>query len=187
MAEIQILDDFCGEGEERGERGKRGHRGETGPTGPTGATGPTGPTGVTGPAPITVGGLLKFSGVVAPTVDVNVQSFLADWGTGHGAGGILDTAPSYPFAVAHSVRNLAVRVLDAAIIGNPGGSVIFELLQNGAPVPGFLVAFTVGGLTGNQIAIAGPVLFNQGDRIDLRATASQIIVPVNVSATIGIE
>lgn len=133
-----------------------------------------------------IGSLLKFSGVVAPAVEGVVTSFLADFGVGLGVAGILSTAPSYPLAIAHSVRNLAVRVIDG-IIGLPGGSVTFELLRNGNPVPGFLAVYTVGGPIGNQIILAGPEAFSVGDRIDIRATAIGVTVPVDVSATIGIE
>lgn len=178
----------CGECGERGKRGKRGHRGHRGHQGATGPTGPssTGFTGPTGPAASSPGGLLKFSGVVAPAVEGSVVSFLADWGVGLGIGSVISTAPAYPLAVQHDVRNLAVRVL-GAIVGLPGGTIVFELLRNGVPVPGFSITFTVGGPVGNQVVIVGPVTFFIGDRLDLQATATGITAAVDVSATIGIE
>jgi hypothetical protein len=130
--------------------------------------------------------LLKFSGVVAPATEGFVDSFFADFGTGLGNAGILGLAPSYPFAVTHDVRNLAVRVI-TALIGDPTGEITFDLLRNGSPVPGFSLSFFVGGPAGNQLAVAGPVTFGSGDRLDLRARATGISAPVNVSATIGIE
>jgi hypothetical protein len=183
MPEIQILspgceDDDCDDERERGKRGRRGHRGHRGPTGPTGPTSSPGSSG---------GGLLKFSGVVAPASEGgSVDSFLADFGVGLGAGDVLSLAPSYPIAVQHNVRNLAVRVLNT-ILGTPGGSVVFDLLRNGNPVAGFEITFPVGGLIGNQVVIAGPTTFLVGDRLDLRARATGVTAPVNVSATIGVE
>jgi hypothetical protein len=123
---------------------------------------------------------------VAPAVEGTVVSFLADFGIGLGAAGILSTAPSYPLATQHDVRNMAVRVLNG-IVGTPGGAVTFELLRNGSPVPGFVAVFTVGGPVGNQLIHAGPVSFAEGSRLDLRATATGVTAPVNVSASIGIE
>jgi hypothetical protein len=81
---------------------------------------------------------------------------------------------------------MAVRVI-TGLVGGPGGSVTFELLQNGVPVPGFVAVFVVGGLIGNQVVIAGPVLFSEGSRLDLRATAVGLTSLVDVSATLGIE
>jgi hypothetical protein len=181
VADIQITEPGCeDDGDECGERGKRGKRGHRGHHGPTGPTGPTGSTGLSS------GGLLKFSGVVAPSGEGVLDSFLADFGVGLGVGSVISLAPAYPIAVQHNVRNLAVRVLDT-IVGNPGGTIVFDLLQNGNPVPGFEVTFTVGGPIGNKIAIAGPTTFLVGDRLDLRARATGITAPVDVSATIGIE
>jgi hypothetical protein len=120
----------------------------------------------------------------APTTPA--VSFLTDFGVGLGAAGVIRESPAYPFAVDHNVRNLAVRVL-TQLNGAPGGSITFELLRNGAPVPGFVAVFVVGGLIGNQVITAGPTLFSEGSRLDLRATAVGITNLVDVSATIGIE
>lgn len=189
------LDDCEGEGErgERGKRGKRGHRGHaghdgldgaTGPTGPTGPTGLTGATGPTGPTSPTSGALLKFSGVVGASPDAPVVSFLADWGVGQGAGAVLSLAPSYPFAVQHVVRNLAVRII-TAVVGVPGGTIVFELLRNGTTV--LSVTYTVGDPIGNLPVAIGTETFFEGNRLDLQVTATGISEPVNVSATIGVE
>lgn len=113
-------------------------------------------------------------------------SYLTDFGVGRGAAGVLSEAPSYPFAVAHDVRNLAVRVI-TPLVGSPGGAILFELLQNGTVVPGFNIVFLVGGSIGNQVVIAGPAPFSEGSRLDLRATAAGITNFVDASATLGIE
>ena len=196
MTEISIIkpvgdDDDCEEGErgERGKRGQRGHRGHRGhdgfdgATGPTGPTGPTGLTGPTGPVSPTAGALLKFSGVLN-TSEVSTVSFLADWGTGTGTSGLISAAPSYPFAVQHDIRNLAVRV--GTVVGAPGGTIVFDLLKNGSPTT-LTVTYTVGDPIGNLPVAIGLVTFLQGDQIDLRATTSGITGQTDVSATVGVE
>lgn len=196
MAELQFLSPGCGDvdcedergerGErgkrgERGERGKRGHRGERGEPGFSGATGPTGPAG----SAVASGGLLKFAGVVAPAAELlPVASFLEDFGTGLGAGSIISLAPDYPVAIPRTFVNMATNLLLGFTVPI-GGSIIFELLRNGAPVPGFTITYGAG-QTGIQAIAAGPVTFAIGDTFDVRVTVSgTITLPVNVSATIG--
>lgn len=191
MAETKILIDA--DDDDRGKRGKRGHRGPEGPTGPTGpagsgsagSTGATGPTGPGGGGGGGSGGLLKFSGLVAAPEGPTLDSFLADWGANLLAPAIA-TPMSYPVAIQRTVQNMSVNVLDGAILGDPGGTVVFNLLKNGAPVAGFSITFLVGGPTGVQTAVAGPVTFLPGDTLDLRATATSVIQEINVSATVGL-
>jgi hypothetical protein len=191
VAETKILIDA--DDDDRGKRGKRGHRGPEGPTGPTGpagsgsagSTGATGPTGPGGGGGGGSGGLLKFSGIVAQPEGPSQDSFLADWGANLLALPI--TAPmSYPVAIQRTVQNMSVNVLDASIIGDPGGTIVFNLLQNGVPVPGFSITYLVGGPTGVQTVVAGPVTFLPGDTLDLRATAASVNQTLDVSATIGL-
>jgi len=159
----------------QGKRGKRGHQGERG------HTGPPGPVGL---------GLLKFSGF-ALAVPVEgpdpAISFLADAGVGLGGPPIV-FAPSYPDAVPRNLRNLAVNVL--GYIVPSGGSILVELLKNGAAVPGFSVTYGPG-TTGVLTATTAPVLFAIGDTFDLRVTATGLGVSevpgVDMSATIGVE
>src|SRR4029077_1069753 len=133
------------------------------------------------------GGLLKFSGVVAPDpAAVFVISYLADWGVGHGAGAVLSEPPSYPFAVDHSVRNLAVRVI-SPITGPAGAFITFDVVRNGTEVPGFFITFGVGEPIGTRVITVGPELFPAGSVLDLRVTAFHTTSLVDASATVGIE
>lgn len=166
---------------EEGERGHRGHRGHDGETGPTGATGATG---------FAAGGLLKFSGVVAPALELApVVSYLEDWGIGVGVGAIISTAPRYPVAVAHNLRNMATNLLPGFVtpIIPLGGAILIELLRNGVPVPGFSITYGPGE-SGVKSVLAGPAAFAIGDTFDMRATVSgTVAVDVDVSATVGVE
>jgi hypothetical protein len=61
------------------------------------------------------------------------------------------------------------------------------LLQNGAPVPGFTITYGPGEF-GIKSVLAGPALFAINDTLDVRVIVSgDILSPVNVSATIGVE
>ena len=105
-------------------------------------------------------------------------------------GGVPKTADTLSVADVRHVFETssdASAVRDCVRVLGTGGSITFELLRNGTAVPGFIAVFVVGGLIGNQVIIAGPALFSQGDRLDLRATADGISNLVDVSATIGIE
>ena len=191
-------DDDCeGERGERGERGKRGprghdgHDGTMGPTGPagtgtgsTGSTGPSGPTGPTGPTspPSGSGGLLKFSGSAAFTVGAIIQSFLADVGTG-----IVLFQPSYPVAIARSLRNMSVRLEINSIVPSPNSSVTVELLRGFVPV--FSITFVAGDPAIKSV-VAGPEPYAIGETFDVRITTSGFVTGtsnINVSATVGID
>ena len=186
MADISILLPDCdGDGDcdgNDGKRGKRGHRGHRG------RRGPEGPEGPAGPAATASGGLLKFSGEVEASVDPDdtIISFLEDWGSGASAGLFISLAPSYPVAVAHNLRNMATNLLQGFIVPL-GGSIVVELLQNGVPVPGFVITYA-DGESGVKTVVAGPVAFAIGDTFDLRVTTVGLAaVSVDMSATIGVE
>jgi hypothetical protein len=166
----------CGERGERGERGKRGH------DGPTGATGPTGPAG----SGVASGALLKFSGVVAPSDGATpVVSYLADFGVGLGLGSVISLPVSYPVAVAHDLVNMATNLVDGIALP-PGTTLVFDLLQNNVPVPGFSITYVFGEL-GVKAITAGPVAFAIGDTFDLQVTATGVFeAPIDVSVTVGV-
>jgi hypothetical protein len=156
-------------------RGRRGHRGDRGHRGPEGEPGPT-----------VSGGLLKFSGQILVTPGLVAVSYLADTGSVALGAGPVATAPSYPVAAPRSLRNLAVNI--STLVVPPGGSFLFELLQNGVLVPGFAIAYAPGE-TGIKTGVAGPEPFAVSDRFDLRATVfvTGDVGLTNVSATIGVE
>lgn len=160
-------DDDCGE---RGERGRRGRRGPTGPAGPA------------------AGGLLKFSAVATPSGEggLPTTSYLADTGFGFSAGPFF-VAPNYPVAVAHSLVNMATNLLQGFVIPT-GGSMVFELLRNGVPVPGFTITYGPGE-SGVKSVLAGPQAYAVGDTFDIQVTTSgaAISAGVDVSATVGVE
>jgi hypothetical protein len=169
MADIEILNSDCDEDDDdkRGKRGKRGHRGHRGHRG------------------LDSGGLLKFSGVVAPAVEGALVTYLTDFGVGLGSGSMITTAPSYPVAVPHNLRNLSTNLLGAVV--PVGGSILVELLKNGIPVPGFTITYGPGE-NGVKSVVAGPVAFAIGDRFDIRVTASALVlIAENLSATVGVE
>jgi hypothetical protein len=115
-----------------------------------------------------------------------VISYLADWGGGHGGTAVLTTPPGYPFAVAHFVRNLAVRV-STAITGPAGAFVTFDVTLNGVEVPGFFITYGVGEPIGTRVLTVGPAFFPEGSLLDVRATAFHTTSLVDASATVGIE
>lgn len=156
-------------------RGRRGHRGDRGHRGPDGDPGPT-----------VSGGLVKFSGQVLVTPGLVAISYLADTGSVATGAGPVATAPSYPVAATRSLRNLAVNI--STLVVPPGGSFLFELLENGTLVPGFAIAYGPGE-TGIKTVVAGPTPFVVGARFDLRATVfvTDVIELTNVSATVGVE
>ena len=176
MADITKISPDCGEDDrgERGKRGKRGHRGHRGHDGPPGPPGSSS------------GGLLKFSGAV--TVDSEgalFVSFLADTGFGP-AGPTPINALNYPVAVVHSLRNLATNIL-INTIAPPTGTISIRLLQDGAPVPGFLINYGVGE-SGIKVVLAGPVEYPIGSTFDLEVTTSGFAATgIVVTATVGVE
>ena len=184
MADIEILSPDCDDGDDdckRGKRGKRGHRGHRGHRGPEGPPGPAGTAS---------GGLLKFSGTVAPAVEGGlVVSFLEDYGAGVASfQGVtpVSLAPSYPIAVARNLRNMATNLLLGFVVPD-GGQIVIELLQNGVSVPGFVITYT-GGETGIKSVLAGPAAFAIGDTFDLRVSVTGGVVDtVDLSATVGVE
>jgi len=128
--------------------------------------------------------LLKFSGNVQFDPNLELISYLAD--TGINAVGPSALPTSYPVAVAHSLRSLAVNIFGFVV---PGGFLLFELLKNGVPVPAFSVGYGPGG-TGILALSSPPVPFAIGDTFDLRVTATNISSAdgfVSASATIGVE
>lgn len=168
MADAQILlpcDDDDGERGKRGKRGKRGHRGPAGPAGAAGAS----------------AGLLKFSGSATSTS--TGITFLADSGIPLAPS---TTALGYPIATAMSLENLSTN-LSAGGPVPPGATLVFELLQNGVPVPGFSITY-VAGENGIKSVAVGPVAFAIGDTFDLRVTVTPDLFELNpfVSATIGL-
>jgi hypothetical protein len=172
MADITKLGPGCENDGERGERGRRGHRGATGPTGPAAAT---------------ASSALKFSGVVAPSDSVvPVVSFLADFGAGLGLGNVLTTPPSYPAPVPLTLVNFATNILDG--IALPADTLlVFDLLKNLLPVPGFSITYGPGE-TGVKTVLAGPIDFAIGDVFDVRASATGVFeVGLGASATVGVE
>jgi hypothetical protein len=132
------------------------------------------------------GGLLKFSGQVLVTPGLVAVSYLADTGSVAIGAGPVAMAPSYPVAVPRSLQNLAVNI--STLVVPPGGSFLFELLQNGSPVPGFAITYAPGE-TGIKTIVAGPEPFVVGDRFDLRATVfvTGVVELTNASATVGVE
>lgn len=158
--------------------------GTTGPTGTIGATGATGTTGATGPIGAAVGGgLLKFSGSIAVSEVISVVSYLAD--VGIGTVGPSATPVAYPVAVAHSLRSLSVNMFGFVV--TPGGSIVFEVLLNGVPVPAFSVAYGPGP-AGILSVTTLPIPYAIGDTFDLRVTATDVNGgSPNASATIGVE
>lgn len=174
MADISLLSAGCcsscgcddgGCGCKRGKRGKRGH---------------AGPPGF---------GLLKFAGFAAVAQNNGlVRSFLADVGVGLGSSTTLNTPPSYPVAIARSLRNLAVNVL--GLIVPLGGSILVELFSNGVPVPVFSLVYG-SGETGVKTVLAGPVPYAIGATFDLRVTTAGLgsleVTGVDLSATVGVE
>jgi hypothetical protein len=177
MADITILSPDCDDDDdgddERGKRGKRGKRGHTGPPGPAGSAS---------------GGLLKFSGVIAPAGEGPVASYLEDWGVGVGIGGIIDTAPSYPVAVAHSLVNMATNLLGGVVVPG-GGTITFDLVKNLATVPVVIATIVYGaGDSGIKSVLFGPTPFAIGDTFDLRVTTTGTVeVAIDASATVGVE
>jgi hypothetical protein len=130
--------------------------------------------------------LLKFSGQVLVTPGLVAVSYLADTGSVATGAGPVAIAPSYPVAASRSLRNLAVNI--STLVVPLGGSLLFELLQNGTPVPGFAIAYAPGE-TGIKTIVSGPAPFVVGDRFDLRATVfvADVVGLTNVSATVGVE
>jgi hypothetical protein len=183
MADIELLTPGCGgcghrdcdDCCKRGKRGKKGHRGHRGHRG---HDGPPGPPGF---------GLLKFSGEAAVDSEGGgpLASYLTDAGVGFGTGSVL-TAPSYPVAIARSLRNLATNVL--GFIVPQLGSILVELLQNGVPVPGFAILYGPGE-TGVKTVLAGPTVFAIGSTFDLRVTTTHLgeVDVIDVTATVGVE
>ena len=169
-----------------GPTGPTGNTGTTGPTGPTGAgaTGPTGNTGATGAIGPAVGALLKFSGNIQFDPDLELISYLADTGINAVVPSAIPVA--YPVAVAHSLRSMAVNMFGFVV--PPGGFILFELLQNGIPVPAFSIGYGPGP-AGILVLPTLPVPYAAGDTFDLRVTATNIDSEGSVaaSATIGIE
>jgi hypothetical protein len=172
MADITIRTPDCDDDCERGKRGKRGKRGHDGPPGPPGF------------------GLLKFSGFATAFSQLPglAISYLADVGVGFGSGTILFVAPSYPVAISRKLRNLAVNVLGLVVPQN--GSILVELLQNGALVPGFAITYGPGE-TGVKTVVAGPTPYAIGVTFDVRVTTSGLgqleVEGVDMSATVGVE
>lgn len=164
MSDIRITNPGCtdcdddDDDDERGKRGKRGHRG---PPGPAAAA----------------SGLLKFSGNVNGTS----PNFLADSGIGLASNG---DPLNYPDAIARSLRNLATNLPFFTV--PLGGSMVIELLQNGVPVPGFVVTYAVGE-TGIKTVAAGPAAFAIGDTFAVRVTSSGFVPATVVLATVGVE
>ena len=118
------------------------------------------------------------------TGDISGVSFLEDWGTGHGVGAVINTAPNYPVAVAHNLRNMSVNLL--GVVPLIGGALVFDLLQNGIPVPGFTIVY--GPLeSGIKSVLAGPTAYAIGDTFDIRIITGANPTSINVSATVGIE
>lgn len=153
-------DDDC-----RGERGKRGKRGPRGH--------------------IVSGGLLKFSGIPEGNDgDVAGISYLPDAGFSAVVDPVI-TPIDYPTAVHRHLRNLAANILDFVVA--PNGSIKIELLQNGIPVPGFVVTY-VSGSPAIQVVAAGPVSFDVEDEFDLRVTTALLgDQSPDISATVGVE
>jgi hypothetical protein len=179
MADITKISPDCEE-DDRGKRGKRGKRGHRGHRGHDGPPGPPGPPGASS------GGLLKFSGAV--TVDSEgalFVSFLADTGFGP-AGPTPINALNYPVAVVHRLRNLATNIL-INTLAPPTGTISIRLLQDGAPVPGFLINYGVGEV-GIKSVLAGPVEYPIGSTFDLEVTTSGFAATgIVVVATVGVE
>jgi hypothetical protein len=114
---------------------------------------------------------------------IAVVSYLAD--TGIGIVGPSATPVAYPVAIARSLRSLAVNMFGFVV--NPGGSIVFEVLQNGVPVPALSVAYGPGP-AGILTVTSLPIPYAIGDTFDLRVTATDITGgSPNASATIGVE
>lgn len=179
--------DCGGGGGERGERGKRGHRGHRGDTGAAGAAGPAGATGATGATgPAGSGGLIKFSGVVAPGgLGGSLASFLAD--TGVGASVPATSIPlAYPVAIGRSLVNFSTNVLVGVVLPS-GATLVLQLLHNGVPVAQIVYGPGPATISGIQSVAFAAVPFAIGDTFDVKATSNGIAVPVFVSATVGVQ
>ena len=97
--------------------------------------------------------------------------------------------PSYPTAVAGSFLNMATNLRPDVPLASPGSSVVFELLLDGVPVPGFTVTY-LPGESGIKTVAAGPVPFAVGQTIDVRITnnGAGLAPPfLDASATVGVE
>lgn len=160
-----------------GPTGPTGPSGLTGATGLTGSTGATGSIGATGPAGS--GGLLKFSGNCQTSNDGPVTSFLADAGN---TATLSQTTPvSYPIPIARSIANMAVTISPDFL---PNTQAVVELLKNGVLVPGFTLTFLA---AGTQNVVAGPVVFNPGDSLDMRVSGdgNESFI-ISVAAMLGV-
>jgi hypothetical protein len=175
-------DDCCNE--ERGERGKRGKRGNRGHDGRDGNDGPTGPTGPNA-TPGSVPSVLKFSGVASPLAPDGI-SYLTDFGVGLSSP--TPTPPSYPAPVDFTVIGMAVNLLTAV---PQGGTIIVDLLKNGAPT-GFVLSYTAGpGGKAFSTGDFGPVDFLGQptlDTFDIQVTVTGITaqLPFDLSVTLSL-
>ena len=131
---------------------------------------------------LTSHGLLKFAGVAAAGGNPLVQSFLADWGTGQGAGAVLTISPAYAVALPMITRNITAN-LPGGFVVPPMSQISINFRKNGFPA----FSITYGpGESGIKTTIAGPLPFAIGDTFDVQVLSS-VAQPVDVSVTVGVE
>ena len=155
--------------------------GPQGPTGPQGPAGPTGPGATVAAAPT----LLLFSGLVAPTVDELLVSYLANGGvTGGGVADAVEEAPMYSISnpVPRSAVSLSANLQTTIILGQ---TVQVQLRRNDIPVQTLTFTGPVAAGTIQGIAFA-PIAFGGTDFLDVAIVSTGVAVPIAVSAVVGV-
>lgn len=156
--------------------------GPQGPTGPQGPAGPTGPGATVAAAPT----LLLFSGLVAPTVDELLVSYLANGGvTGGGVADAVEEAPMYSIGnpVPRSAVSLSANLQTTLTLITE--EVQVQLRRNDIPVQTLTFTGPVAAGTIQGIAFA-PIAFGGTDFLDVAIVSTGVAVPIAVSAVVGV-